>query len=47
MQARDYQKAFSAFIHGFRYNVKALCRMLARRYHGVAKVAEMAVDAPA
>lgn len=34
MQARDYQKAFSGFIHGFRYNVRALAQVLDCKYHG-------------
>ncbi|HEX9669300.1 MAG TPA: NAD(P)-binding domain-containing protein [Thermoanaerobaculia bacterium] len=34
-QMRDYKKATSAFIHGFRYNVRALHRLLAGKYHGV------------
>lgn len=34
MQARDYKKAASSFIHGFRYNVRALHRLLERRHHG-------------
>lgn len=34
MQARDYKKTTSAFIHGFRYNVRTLHRLLGRRYHG-------------
>ena len=33
-QARDYKKAASSFIHGFRYNVRTLHRLLERRYHG-------------
>jgi thioredoxin reductase len=34
MQQRDYKKSTSAFIHGFRYCVRSLHRMLADRYHG-------------
>lgn len=34
MQSRDYKKYMSAFIHGFRYNVRSLARMLEVRYHG-------------
>ena len=34
MQVRDYKKSASAFIHGFRYNIKALAHMLETRYHG-------------
>jgi thioredoxin reductase len=33
MQANDFKKATSGFIHGFRYNVRALHRMLERKYH--------------
>ncbi len=33
-QMRDYKKANSGFIHGFRYNVKALNTILAKRNHG-------------
>jgi len=33
MQARD-RKAASAFIHGFRYNVRSLFHMMEERYHG-------------
>lgn len=32
MQFRDYKKFMSGFIHGFRYNVRTLCRLLAQRY---------------
>ena len=32
-QMRDYRKSTSAFIHGFRYNVLALHRILEQRYH--------------
>ncbi len=34
MQSRDYKKYMSSFIHGFRYNVLALARMLEQRFHG-------------
>ena len=34
MQMRDFKKTTSGFIHGFRYNVRALSRMLARKYYG-------------
>ncbi|MGE0787489.1 MAG: NAD(P)-binding domain-containing protein [Sandaracinaceae bacterium] len=34
-QARDFKKTTSAFIHGFRYNTRALFRFLEERYHGV------------
>ena len=36
MQVRDYRKSASAFIHGFRYNLRALHRILEYRNHGVA-----------
>ncbi len=32
-QSRDYKKSSSGFIHGFRYNTRALFRMLEKRYH--------------
>lgn len=35
-QARDFKKSTSGFIHGFRYGVRALHRILEHRYHGVA-----------
>lgn len=34
MQVRDYKRSTGGFIHGFRYNVRALHRMLERKYHG-------------
>jgi thioredoxin reductase len=34
MASRDFKRSNSAFIHGFRYNVRALSRMLGVRYHG-------------
>jgi thioredoxin reductase len=33
-QVRDYKKATSGFIHGFRYNVRALHRICEQKYHG-------------
>src|SRR4030095_4697852 len=36
MQANDFKKATSGFIHGFRYNVRALHRMLEKKHHGQA-----------
>lgn len=33
MQYRDYKKHNSGFIHGFRYNIRALARVFGRRYH--------------
>jgi thioredoxin reductase len=35
-QSRDFKKHTSAFIHGFRYGVRALVRMLDEKHHGVA-----------
>ena len=35
MQVRDFKRSTGGFIHGFRYGVQALHRMLERRYHGV------------
>lgn len=34
MQVRDYKKSTGGFIHGFRYGIRALSRMLDRKYHG-------------
>lgn len=34
MQARDFKKTSSGFIHGFRYNVRALHQLLEARFHG-------------
>jgi thioredoxin reductase len=35
MQSRDYHRTFSAFIHGFRYNIQTMVQLLQERYHGV------------
>jgi len=35
-QMRDFKKITSGFIHGFRYNVRSLHRILEERYHGQA-----------
>jgi hypothetical protein len=35
MQVRDYRKSTAGFIHGFRYCVRSLHRMLERKYHDV------------
>jgi thioredoxin reductase len=32
-QSRDFKKTASGFIHGFRYNTRALFRMLEKKYH--------------
>src|SRR5215813_530288 len=34
MQVRDYKKSTCGFIHGFRYGVRALHRILERKYYG-------------
>jgi thioredoxin reductase len=34
MQARDFKKKQSGFVHGFRHNVESLFHMLEARYHG-------------
>ena len=34
MQVRDFKKSTGGFIHGFRYGVRALHRMLERKYEG-------------
>ena len=34
MQVRDFKKSTGGFIHGFRYGVRALHRMLEKKYHG-------------
>jgi thioredoxin reductase len=33
-QVRDFKKSTGGFIHGFRYSVRALHRILERKYHG-------------
>lgn len=33
MQMRDYKRTTSAFIHGFRYSVRALANIFAQKYH--------------
>ncbi|MCW7536897.1 NAD(P)-binding domain-containing protein [Aquabacterium sp. A7-Y] len=35
MQMRDFKKQMSGFIHGFRYNVRTLHRLLEERFHQV------------
>jgi thioredoxin reductase len=35
MQTLDFKKSQSAFIHGFRYNVRSLFHLLEEKYHGV------------
>lgn len=34
MQSCDFKKTTSSFIHGFRYNIRTLHRLLEERYHG-------------
>ena len=36
MQVRDFKKTTSGFIHGFRYNIRALHRVSEEKYHGQA-----------
>jgi thioredoxin reductase len=36
MQVRDFKQSTGGFIHGFRYGVRALHRILERKYHGAA-----------
>lgn len=36
MQVRDYKKSTGGFIHGFRYDVRALHRIFKQKYHGIA-----------
>ncbi|MFI1952961.1 NAD(P)-binding domain-containing protein [Streptomyces xinghaiensis] len=52
MQAREFRKATTGFIHGFRYSVRALHRVLRQRHHGepwpvtdLGDAVERAVDA--
>lgn len=35
MQMRDFKKSSSAFIHGFRYNIKALHKIFETKYHNL------------
>ncbi|MGF1675189.1 MAG: NAD(P)-binding domain-containing protein [Rivularia sp. (in: cyanobacteria)] len=35
MQMRDFKKSSSAFIHGFRYNIKALHKILEYKYYNI------------
>jgi thioredoxin reductase len=34
MQARDFKKTQSSFVHGFRYNIRAFAKMISKRFHG-------------
>ena len=34
-QSRDFKKHTSAFVHGFRYGIRALVHMLEQKYHGI------------
>ena len=36
MQVRDFKRSTGGFIHGFRYGIRALHRILERKYHGAA-----------
>ncbi|WP_316524268.1 NAD(P)-binding domain-containing protein [Kitasatospora brasiliensis] len=40
MQARDYKRSFSGFIHGFRYNIRFLSQVFAERYHATSRAPE-------
>jgi thioredoxin reductase len=44
MQANDFKKHTSGFIHGFRYNVRALFRMLEKKHHNRGWVASREVE---
>ncbi|HZD10506.1 MAG TPA: NAD(P)-binding domain-containing protein [Candidatus Binatia bacterium] len=46
MQACDYKKTMSGFIHGFRYNVRTLFHIVERKYHGVDWPAERFAASP-
>src|SRR5216684_5573510 len=35
MQVRDFKKSTGGFIHGFRYGIRALHRMLEQKYHSI------------
>jgi thioredoxin reductase len=45
-QVRDFKKSTSGFIHGFRYGVRALHRILEQRYHGEAWPREEVAPGP-
>ncbi|MFG2005339.1 NAD(P)-binding domain-containing protein [Spirillospora sp. NPDC048911] len=45
-QQRDFKKSTSGFIHGFRYGVRALYRILATRYHDETWPAERVEPTP-
>ncbi|MEV7806780.1 NAD(P)-binding domain-containing protein [Microbispora sp. NPDC088329] len=45
-QQRDFKKGTSGFIHGFRYGVRALYRILTTRYHGGTWPAERVEPTP-
>ncbi len=47
MHGCDYRKAFSGFIHGFRYNVECLDRLMRRKYHGEPLAAGILSASPA
>ena len=46
MQVRDFKKSTGGFIHGFRYGVRALHRMLERKYYGIQWPHEVMVSDP-
>jgi thioredoxin reductase len=45
-QARDFKKASSAFIDGFRYNLRTLAALLRERYEGTPLASEIAPAGP-
>lgn len=46
MQVRDYKKSTGGFIHGFRYDVRALQRIFDKKYHGVDWPHQQLMDEP-
>jgi thioredoxin reductase len=45
MQANDFKKSTSGFIHGFRYNVRSLFRMLEAKHHRKGWLASKEIEA--
>lgn len=46
MQMRDFKRTTSAFIHGFRYTVRALANILAQKYHNASWPSEAVAMEP-
>ena len=44
MQANDFERHTSSFIHGFRYNVRSLFRMLEKKHHGQDWIASREIE---